>query len=72
MQLACNYNIPVGYREISEFDVLTLNWNLYKIVAEADPSRRAPSTKGRLDQQASIMKTSSPANQLAGKKQCEE
>lgn len=72
IQFANDNSIPGGYRETGEFDILKLNWNLYKTVAEADAVPGAPSTKGRLDQQASIMNTSSPANQLARKKQYED
>ena len=54
-------NVPGGYRESGEWEILKMNWELYKKVAQADPVPGAPSTKGRLGQQAAIRGTNSPA-----------
>jgi len=40
------YNIPGGYRESGEFEILVDNWKLYKRVAESDPVVGAPYTRG--------------------------
>ena len=60
-KFAAENNIPGGYRETGEFEILKMNWDLYKRVAEADPVPGAPSTKGRPGQQGAIMDTNSPA-----------
>mmetsp|Transcript_8793 Transcript_8793/g.19356 ORF Transcript_8793/g.19356 Transcript_8793/m.19356 type:complete len:380 (-) Transcript_8793:435-1574(-) len=39
-------NIPGGYRESGEFEILKMNWELYKRVAEADPVVGSPSSRG--------------------------
>jgi len=39
-------NIPGGYRESGEFEILYDNWKLYKRVAEADPVVGAPTSRG--------------------------
>lgn len=39
-------NIPGGYRESGEFEILKMNWDLYKEVAEADPVPGAPYSRG--------------------------
>uniref|UniRef100_A0A7S1YLP1 Cytochrome b5 heme-binding domain-containing protein n=1 Tax=Grammatophora oceanica TaxID=210454 RepID=A0A7S1YLP1_9STRA len=57
-----------GYRESGEFEILKMNWDLYKKVAEADPIPGSPATKGREGQQGAIRTTQSPANQMAAKK----
>mmetsp|Transcript_15808 Transcript_15808/g.22959 ORF Transcript_15808/g.22959 Transcript_15808/m.22959 type:complete len:80 (-) Transcript_15808:58-297(-) len=54
-------NIPGGYRDSGEFEILKMNWELYKKVAEADAVPGAPPTKGRAGQQAAIITTESPA-----------
>mmetsp|Transcript_34519 Transcript_34519/g.52978 ORF Transcript_34519/g.52978 Transcript_34519/m.52978 type:complete len:498 (+) Transcript_34519:34-1527(+) len=46
--------VGVEYRESGEFEILKMNWELYKRVAEADADPQAPLTKGRIDQVASI------------------
>jgi fatty acid desaturase len=61
MEFADANNIPGGYRETGEFEILKMNWDLYKAVAEADAVPGAPPTKGRLNQQAAILNTNSPA-----------
>lgn len=59
---AAENNVPGGYRESGEFEILKMNWDLYRRVAEADPVPGAPPTRGRPGQQGSIESTSSPAN----------
>jgi len=61
IKFAKDNNIPGGYRETGEFEILYMNWLLYKKVANADPVSGAISTKGRTDQQASIITSNSPA-----------
>lgn len=62
MQFAKDNNIPGGYRESGEFEILKMNWDLYKRVAEADAVPGAPSSRGRLGQQGGIIDSSnSPA-----------
>jgi len=39
-------NIPGGYRESGEFEILYMNWLLYKEVAEADAVPGAPYSRG--------------------------
>ena len=39
-------NIPGGYRESGEFEILKMNWDLYKRVAESDPVVGAPYSRG--------------------------
>ena len=38
--------IPGGYRESGEFEILKMNWELYKRVAESDPVEGAPYSRG--------------------------
>lgn len=45
-KFAKDNNIPGGYRESGEFEILKMNWDLYKKVAEADPVPGAPSPGG--------------------------
>merc|ERR1712154_645766 len=45
-QFADKYNIPGGYRESGEFQILKDNWLLYKRVAEADAVEGAPYSRG--------------------------
>jgi fatty acid desaturase len=63
IQFAADNKIPGGYRESGEFEILRMNWNLYKSVAEADAVPGAPPTRGRLGQQGAIRETNSPAAQ---------
>jgi fatty acid desaturase len=53
-QFACQYDIPGGYRETGEFEILKLNWDLYRRVAQADAVPGAPLTKGRPSQIGAI------------------
>lgn len=39
-------NVPGGYRESGEFEILYMNWDLYRKVAEADPVPGAPYSRG--------------------------
>jgi fatty acid desaturase len=45
-KFAKDNNIPGGYRESGEFEILKMNWDLYKRVAEADPVEGAPYSRG--------------------------
>eukprot|EP00529_Nitzschia_sp_RCC80_P025286 CAMPEP_0113517836 /NCGR_PEP_ID=MMETSP0014_2-20120614/42489_1 /TAXON_ID=2857 /ORGANISM="Nitzschia sp." /LENGTH=538 /DNA_ID=CAMNT_0000415095 /DNA_START=274 /DNA_END=1890 /DNA_ORIENTATION=- /assembly_acc=CAM_ASM_000159 len=54
IQFAKDNKIPGGYRESGEFEILRMNWNLYKEVAEADAVPGAPLTKGRPGQLGAI------------------
>lgn len=49
--------IKGGYRETNEFEILKMNWELYKKVAEADPVQGAVSTQGKEGQVAAIRST---------------
>lgn len=60
-QFAADNNIPGGYRESGEFEILKMNWLLYKEVAEADPVVGAPPTRGRIGQLGAIIESTSPA-----------
>ena len=46
-----------GYRESGEFEILKLNWDLYRKVAEADPVEGAIATTGKDGQVAAIRST---------------
>jgi len=46
MKFAEENNIPGGYRESGEFEILKMNWDLYRKVAEADPVPGAPYSRG--------------------------
>ena len=61
MAFADRLNIPGGYGESGEWEILKMNWNLYKQVAEADAIPGSPPTKGRVGQVGAIQSTSSPA-----------
>jgi hypothetical protein len=39
-------NVPGGYRESGEFEILYMNWDLYRKVAEADAVPGAPYSRG--------------------------
>merc|ERR1712176_1375718 len=54
MAFAKKNNVAGGYRESGEFEILRMNWNLYKKVAEADAVEGAPLTTGRPGQVAAI------------------
>jgi len=53
-------NIEGGYRESGEFDILKMNWELYRDVAKADPVEGAPYSRGH-GQLGAIMNGFSPA-----------
>lgn len=61
-EFAVENKVPGGYRESGEFEILKMNWDLYRKVAEADAVPGAPATRGTPKQQASIVSTESPAN----------
>mmetsp|Transcript_113338 Transcript_113338/g.222252 ORF Transcript_113338/g.222252 Transcript_113338/m.222252 type:complete len:385 (-) Transcript_113338:358-1512(-) len=63
-KFAKDNNIPGGYRETGEFEILKMNWQLYKRVAEADAVPGAPPTKGRPGQMAAIASTNTPGAAL--------
>ena len=67
-KFAKDNNIPGGYRETGEFQILKMNWELYKRVAESDANPNAPPTRGRLGQQGAINTTNSPAAAQAKEK----
>lgn len=46
MKFAEDNNIPGGYRESGEFEILKMNWDLYREVANADPVPGAPYSRG--------------------------
>ena len=56
---AKKHNVEGGYRESDEFEILKMNWELYKRVAEADAVPGAISTKGKLGQVGAIAPPSS-------------
>jgi len=60
-QFAEENQIPGGYRESGEWEILKMNWQLYKQVAEADAIPGAPLTRGRPGQIGAISETASPA-----------
>lgn len=53
-KFANDNNVPGGYRESGEFEILKMNWDLYKRVAEADAVPGAPLTKGKIGQLGAI------------------
>lgn len=63
-KFAMDNNIPGGYRETGEFEILKMNWQLYKRVAEADALPGSPPTKGRPGQMAAIASTNTPGAAL--------
>lgn len=46
IKFAEDNQIPGGYRESGEFEILKMNWDLYKKVAESDPVPGAPYSRG--------------------------
>lgn len=60
MKFAEENNVPGGYRESGEFEILKMNWDTYKRVAESDPVPGAPYSRGH-GQLASISLGLSPA-----------
>lgn len=61
VEFAETNNIPGGYRETNEFEIIKMNWDLYKDVAALDAVPGAPSTRGRSDQLGAIRNSLSPA-----------
>lgn len=61
MKFAEDNQVPGGYRESGEWEILKMNWQLYKDVAEADAVPGAPLTRGRPGQLGAIRESSSPA-----------
>lgn len=65
-KFAKDNNVPGGYRESGEFEILKMNWDLYRRVAKADPVPGAPSSRGTIGQQGGILDSdNSPAAALA-------
>jgi len=46
IKFANDNKIPGGYRESGEFEILYMNWDLYRKVAKMDPVPGAPSSRG--------------------------
>lgn len=46
IKFANDNNIPGGYRESGEFEILKMNWDTYRKVANMDPVPGAPSSRG--------------------------
>ena len=46
MKFAEENNVPGGYRESGEFEILYDNWDLYRRVAKSDPVPGAPYSRG--------------------------
>jgi len=61
MKFAEDNKIPGGYRETGEFEILRMNWELYKKVAGQDAVPGAPLTRGRPGQLGAISESASPA-----------
>mmetsp|Transcript_18947 Transcript_18947/g.39219 ORF Transcript_18947/g.39219 Transcript_18947/m.39219 type:complete len:502 (-) Transcript_18947:67-1572(-) len=64
-KFANDLKIPGGYRESGEFEIVKMNWELYRDVAKADAVEGAPLSRGRPGQQAAIASTNTPAMKLA-------
>lgn len=60
IKFAEDNQIPGGYRESGEFEILKMNWDLYREVANADPVPGAPYSRGH-GQLAAINLGLSPA-----------
>ena len=60
-QFCADNDVPGGYRESGEWEILRMNWEKYRDVAQQPAVEGAPLTKGRLGQQAAILSTASPA-----------
>ena len=61
IKFANDNNVPGGYRESGEWEILKMNWELYKRVAEADAVPGAPFSRGKAGQQGAIDFSNSPA-----------
>jgi len=64
-KFAADNNIPGGYRESGEFEILKMNWELYRDVANAEPKVGAPYSRGHGQLGAIINGNSPAANQAA-------
>ena len=65
-KFAKDNKVPGGYRESGEFEILKMNWKLYRDVARADPVVGAPSSRGYEGQQGGIIESAnSPAASMA-------
>jgi len=65
-KFAIDNRIPGGYRESGEFEILKMNWELYRRVAHMPAVEGAPSTRGKVGQQGGIIDSAnSPAMALA-------
>lgn len=63
MEFATVNQIPGGYRESGEFEILRMNWELYRRVAKMDAVEGAIPTRGKIGQQGAIRdRLDSPAN----------
>lgn len=61
-KFAIDNKIPGGYRESGEFEILKMNWDLYRRVALAPAVVGAPSSRGYVGQQGGILDSdNSPA-----------
>ncbi|GMH77480.1 hypothetical protein TL16_g07423, partial [Triparma laevis f. inornata] len=59
-KFAADNNIEGGYRESGEWEILKMNWELYRKVALADPVEGAPYSRGH-GQLGAILSSSTPA-----------
>eukprot|EP00535_Pseudo-nitzschia_heimii_P001265 CAMPEP_0197178522 /NCGR_PEP_ID=MMETSP1423-20130617/3773_1 /TAXON_ID=476441 /ORGANISM="Pseudo-nitzschia heimii, Strain UNC1101" /LENGTH=500 /DNA_ID=CAMNT_0042628283 /DNA_START=1343 /DNA_END=2845 /DNA_ORIENTATION=- len=55
MKFAEDNKVPGGYRESGEFEILKMNWDLYRKVAKEDAVAGSLSTQGFIGQQGGIM-----------------
>jgi len=61
-KFALDNKIPGGYRESGEFEILLMNWKLYRKIAHLPAQEDALNTRGYIGQQAGIMESeNSPA-----------
>jgi len=65
-KFADDNKIKGGYRESGEVEILKMNWDLYKRVAEADPKVGAPTSRG--DGQLGSISLSASAGGIIGEK----
>ncbi len=63
-KFAMENNVPGGYRETGEFEILKMNWQLYKRVAEADAVPGSIPSRGRPGQIGAISSTHTPGAAL--------
>jgi fatty acid desaturase len=60
IKFAEDNKIPGGYRESGEFEILKMNWDLYRKVAKMDAVEGAPPSRGRPGQQGAIESPNAP------------